>query len=433
MEGFAAVFYWFLKTVVLGPILKLLFRPWVEGGEHVPDKGAAILASNHLSFSDSIFLPLALSRRITFPAKMEYFTGSGIKGRLTRWFFKGVGQIPIDRSGGRASEAAIQSGLKVLRKGELFGIYPEGTRSPDGRLYKGKTGLARMALEAKCPVIPVAMIGTDKAQPTGQKVPTIMRIGIRIGKPLDFSRYEGMENDRFVLRSINQVQAIKSALPQLITALPQTVVVSVNIHPEHKAVLEGEEEIVLTPRHTLPMTVNGVTLHLRPKSFFQTNTEVAASLYRQAREWVNDLQPGSVWDLYCGVGGFALHLAAPGRAVVGVEIAPDAIVSARQSATEAGADVRFVIGDATAYAQEHPAAELIVVNPPRRGLGPDLAATIERSEARHLVYSSCNVDSLARDLAMLESFTVTEARVFDMFPQTHHQEVMLVASRKGRG
>jgi 1-acyl-sn-glycerol-3-phosphate acyltransferase len=202
MEGFAAVFYWFLKTVVVGPILKLLFRPWVEGGDHVPPTGAAILASNHLSFSDSIFLPIALSRRITFPAKMEYFTGSGVKGRLTRWFFKGVGQIPIDRSGGRASEAAIQSGLKVLRKGELFGIYPEGTRSPDGRLYKGKTGLARMALEAKCPVIPVAMIGTDKAQPTGQKVPNIMRIGIRIGKPLDFSRYEGMENDRFVLRSI---------------------------------------------------------------------------------------------------------------------------------------------------------------------------------------------------------------------------------------
>ena len=196
------MFYWFLKTVVLGPILKMLFRPWVEGADNVPESGAAILASNHLSFSDSIFLPLALSRRITFPAKMEYFTGSGIKGRLTRWFFKGVGQIPIDRSGGRASEAALQSGLRVLRKGDLFGIYPEGTRSPDGRLYKGKTGIARMALEAGCPVIPVAMIGTDKAQPTGQKVPNIMRIGIRIGKPLDFSRYEGMENDRFVLRSI---------------------------------------------------------------------------------------------------------------------------------------------------------------------------------------------------------------------------------------
>jgi len=196
------VFYWFLKTVVLGPILKLLFRPWVEGAEHVPAHGAAILASNHLSFSDSIFLPIVLSRRITFPAKMEYFTGSGVKGRLTAWFFKGVGQIPIDRSGGRASEAAISSGLKVLRKDELFGIYPEGTRSPDGRLYKGKTGIARMALEAGCPVIPVAMIGTDKAQPTGQKLPNIMRIGVRIGAPLDFSRYEGMENDRFVLRSI---------------------------------------------------------------------------------------------------------------------------------------------------------------------------------------------------------------------------------------
>lgn len=196
------MFYWFLKTVVIGPILKLLFRPWVEGGEHVPEQGAAILASNHLSFSDSIFLPILLSRRITFPAKMEYFTGSGVKGRLTAWFFKGVGQIPIDRSGGRASEAAISSGLRVLRRGELFGIYPEGTRSPDGRLYKGKTGIARMALEAGCPVIPVAMIGTDKAQPTGQKLPNIMRIGVRIGAPLDFSRYEGMENDRFVLRSI---------------------------------------------------------------------------------------------------------------------------------------------------------------------------------------------------------------------------------------
>jgi 1-acyl-sn-glycerol-3-phosphate acyltransferase len=196
------VFYWFLKTVVIGPILKLLFRPWVEGAEHVPAHGAAILASNHLSFSDSIFLPIVLSRRITFPAKMEYFTGSGVKGRLTAWFFKGVGQIPIDRSGGRASEAAISSGLKVLRREELFGIYPEGTRSPDGRLYKGKTGIARMALEAGCPVIPVAMIGTDKAQPTGQKLPNIMRIGVRIGAPLDFSRYEGMENDRFVLRSI---------------------------------------------------------------------------------------------------------------------------------------------------------------------------------------------------------------------------------------
>jgi len=196
------VFYWLLKRVLLGPILRLLFRPWVQGLEHIPAHGPAILASNHLSFSDSIFLPIVVPRRITFPAKMEYFTGRGVKGRLTAAFFRGVGQIPIDRSGGRASEAAIQSGLKVLRKGDLFGIYPEGTRSPDGRLYKGKTGIARMALEAGCPVIPVAMIGTDKAQPTGQKVPNLVQVGVRIGAPLDFSRYEGMENDRFVLRSI---------------------------------------------------------------------------------------------------------------------------------------------------------------------------------------------------------------------------------------
>jgi 1-acyl-sn-glycerol-3-phosphate acyltransferase len=196
------LFYWVLKTVVLGPILKLLFRPWVEGEENIPEDGPAILASNHLSFSDSIFLPLVIERRVTFLAKADYFTGRGLKGRATAAFFKGVGQLPIDRSGGRAGEAALRSGLKVLRRGEVLGIYPEGTRSPDGRLYRGRTGVARMALEAGCPVLPVAMIGTDKAQPTGKVVPKIMRIGIRIGKPLDFSRYEGMEDDRFVLRSV---------------------------------------------------------------------------------------------------------------------------------------------------------------------------------------------------------------------------------------
>jgi 1-acyl-sn-glycerol-3-phosphate acyltransferase len=196
------VFYWVLKTVVLGPLLKLLFRPWVEGEEHIPDEGAAIFASNHLSFSDSIFLPLMVPRRMTFLAKSDYFTGRGLKGRATAAFFKGVGQLPVDRSGGKAGEAALSSGLRVLRRGELLGIYPEGTRSPDGRLYRGRTGVARMALEAGVPVLPVAMIGTDKAQPTGKKLPRIMRIGIRIGRPLNFSRYEGMEDDRFVLRSI---------------------------------------------------------------------------------------------------------------------------------------------------------------------------------------------------------------------------------------
>lgn len=194
--------YWVLKKLLIGPILNLLFRPWVEGGENIPKTGGAIFASNHLSFSDSFFLPLMVPRRMTFVAKADYFEGKGLKGRLTAAFFKGVGQIPIDRSGGSAAEGAMRSGLRVLQHGELFGIYPEGTRSPDGRLYKGKTGMARLALQAKVPIIPVAMVGTDKAQPAGKVIPNITRVGMRIGEPMDFSRYEGMENDRFVLRSI---------------------------------------------------------------------------------------------------------------------------------------------------------------------------------------------------------------------------------------
>lgn len=194
--------YWFLKTILIGPLVRVIFRPWTEGTEHIPQTGGVIFASNHLSFSDSIFLPLMVPRRMTFPAKMEYFTGTGVKGWLTKSFFTGVGQIPIDRSGGQASMAALNSGLRVLRRGEVFGIYPEGTRSPDGRLYKGKTGVARLALEAGVPVIPVAMIGTDKAQPTGRVIPTLHRVGIRFGAPLDFSRYDGMAEDRYVLRSI---------------------------------------------------------------------------------------------------------------------------------------------------------------------------------------------------------------------------------------
>lgn len=188
----------------VGGALKLAFRPWVEGLENVPAEGPAILASNHLSFSDSFFLPAMLDRKVTFIAKQEYFTTPGVKGKLTAAFFKGVGQLPVDRSGGRgASEAAIKSGIEVLERGELFGIYPEGTRSPDGRLYRGKPGgLARVALATGAPVIPVAMIDTEKIQPPGKVMPKLMRPGIRIGKPLDFSRYHGMDNDRFILRSV---------------------------------------------------------------------------------------------------------------------------------------------------------------------------------------------------------------------------------------
>ena len=194
--------YWMLKRVFLGPLLRVLFRPKVEGLEHIPAEGPAILASNHLSFSDSIFLPLVIDRRLTCLAKSDYFTGPGLKGWLTAAFFRGVGQLPIDRSGGKASEAALRAGLAVLGEGDLLGLYPEGTRSPDSRLYRGRTGVARMALIAGVPVIPVAMIDTDKAQPTGQIVPNIRQVGVKIGAPLDFSRYEGMEGDRFVLRSI---------------------------------------------------------------------------------------------------------------------------------------------------------------------------------------------------------------------------------------
>ncbi len=193
--------YWILKAL-LSPILRLLFRPCVTGLQHVPLTGGVILASNHLSFSDSIFLPLVVPRRVTFLAKSDYFTEPGLKGRLKRLFFRSIGQLSVDRSGGKASEAALRVALKALRSGALLGVYPEGTRSPDGRLYRGKTGVARMALSAGVPVIPVAMIDTHKLQPPGKLLPKIMRPGVVIGEPLDFSRYTGMEGDRYVLRSM---------------------------------------------------------------------------------------------------------------------------------------------------------------------------------------------------------------------------------------
>lgn len=194
--------YWFLRRILLGPALSAGYRPWVKGLENIPDDGPAIIASNHLSFSDHLFLPLKVPRQITFLAKSDYFNGPGLKGWLTAAFFRSAGQIPIERSGGRASEAALKTGLNVLGHGDLLGIYPEGTRSPDGRLYRGKTGVARMALESGVPVIPVAMIGTHKVQPPGKLLPRLGKVGMVIGKPLDFSRYEGMAGDRFVLRSI---------------------------------------------------------------------------------------------------------------------------------------------------------------------------------------------------------------------------------------
>jgi 1-acyl-sn-glycerol-3-phosphate acyltransferase len=196
------VFYYVLKYVLLGPLLRVVFRPRIEGLDHVPGSGAAIVAGNHLSFSDHFLMPAVLKRRITFLAKAEYFTGPGLKGRLTAFFFRSAGQIPVDRSGKEAGQAAIREGLGVLGRGELLGIYPEGTRSHDGRLYKGKVGVAVMALRAGVPVVPCAMIGTFEAQPPGRKIPKLHPVVIRFGEPLDFSRYAGMEGEKAVLRAV---------------------------------------------------------------------------------------------------------------------------------------------------------------------------------------------------------------------------------------
>ncbi|MEZ2388743.1 lysophospholipid acyltransferase family protein [bacterium RCC_150] len=196
------MFYWVMKRIFLGPIVKLLFRPWVKGLDNIPEAGPAILASNHLSFSDSIFMPLTVRRPVVFLAKSEYFTGTGLKGRLTALFFRLTNQLPMDRSGGEASERSLQAGKDVLGGGGLLGIYPEGTRSPDAKLYRGKVGVAKLALQTRVPVIPVAMIGTEKVQPIGKKLPNIRRIGIIFGRPLDFSRYYAQAEDRSVQRTV---------------------------------------------------------------------------------------------------------------------------------------------------------------------------------------------------------------------------------------
>lgn len=175
-----------LLRAFLTPFLMVLFRPKVSGLGNVPASGPVILASNHLSFSDSIFMPLVVPRKVTFLAKSEYFTSPGPKGLLKKLTFIALGQVPVDRSGGRRSEAALITGLKVLSDGNCLGIYPEGTRSPDGRLYKGRTGLVRLALESGAPVVPVAMFDTDKIQPTGKVIPKIMRVKMIFGEPIYF-------------------------------------------------------------------------------------------------------------------------------------------------------------------------------------------------------------------------------------------------------
>ncbi|GGS35081.1 1-acyl-sn-glycerol-3-phosphate acyltransferase [Streptomyces daghestanicus] len=191
-----------LIKAVLGPIMRLMFRPQVEGAENIPGDGPVILAGNHLTFIDSIVLPVVTKRQVCFIGKDEYVTGKGLKGRLMAWFFTGVGMIPVDRDGASGGVAALMTGRRVLEEGRMFGIYPEGTRSPDGRLYRGRTGIARLTLMTGAPVVPFAMIGTDKLQPGGRGVPRPGKVTVRFGEPMEFSRYEGMDRDRYVLRAV---------------------------------------------------------------------------------------------------------------------------------------------------------------------------------------------------------------------------------------
>ncbi|QTD97404.1 1-acyl-sn-glycerol-3-phosphate acyltransferase [Streptomyces cyanogenus] len=191
-----------LIKAVLGPIMRLMFRPQVEGVDNIPGDGPVILAGNHLTFIDSIVLPVVTKRQVFFIGKDEYVTGKGLKGRLMAWFFTGVGMIPVDRDGASGGVAALMTGRRILEEGKIFGIYPEGTRSPDGRLYRGRTGIARLTLMTGAPVVPFAMIGTDKLQPGGRGIPRPGRVTVRFGEPMEFSRYEGMDRDRYVLRAV---------------------------------------------------------------------------------------------------------------------------------------------------------------------------------------------------------------------------------------
>lgn len=233
---------------------------------------------------------------------------------------------------------------------------------------------------------------------------------------------------RLVVRSTADEARIRKHLPWLLEQLPALRVVSLNVQPSHAAVLEGEREIVLTPDTSLPMRLAGLELALRPQGFFQTNTVVATALYAQARSWADAIDPATVWDLYCGVGGFARACTANGRSITGVELSTEAVAAA--SAT-APAGVRFVAGDATTWALAQPAGPgLVIVNPPRRGIGAELAGWLEASATEHVIYSSCNAESLARDLAAMPSLRPVEARVLDMFPHTTHYEVIVLLGRE---
>ncbi|GHF39701.1 1-acyl-sn-glycerol-3-phosphate acyltransferase [Streptomyces mashuensis] len=191
-----------LLKAFLGLLMRVLYRPTVEGTEHIAESGPVILAGNHTTFIDSLFVAVIVKRQVYFIGKDEYVTGKGVKGRLMAWFFRSSGMVPVDRDGSNGGVAALMTGRRLLDEGKVFGIYPEGTRSPDGRLYRGRTGIARLTLMTGAPVVPFALIGTDKVQPGGKGLPRVARVTVRFGEPLDFSRYEGMDRDRYVLRAV---------------------------------------------------------------------------------------------------------------------------------------------------------------------------------------------------------------------------------------
>lgn len=238
---------------------------------------------------------------------------------------------------------------------------------------------------------------------------------------------------RFVLRSHSKLAQLRAALPWLQQQLPQLQVISANIQPVHMAILEGEEEIALTPEQALPERFNDVPLYIRPQSFFQTNPQVAAALYATARDWVAELPVHSMWDLFCGVGGFGLHCATPQMQLTGIEISAEAIACAQQSAQQLGLEqVSFAALDSTQFATGHTSVpQLVLVNPPRRGIGAELCAWLSRMAPDYILYSSCNPASMAQDIARLADYDISRVQLFDMFPHTAHFEVLTLLRRKG--
>ncbi|EQC4550144.1 23S rRNA (uracil(747)-C(5))-methyltransferase RlmC [Cronobacter malonaticus] len=237
---------------------------------------------------------------------------------------------------------------------------------------------------------------------------------------------------RFVLRSKEKLEQLRAALPALLAELPQLKVVTANIQPVHMAIMEGDEEIWLTQQQALAENFNGVPLWIRPQSFFQTNPTVASALYATARDWVRALPVNHMWDLFCGVGGFGLHCATPEMTLTGIEIAPEAIASARASAQELGLrNVHFQALDSTGFATGQQAVpDLVLVNPPRRGIGQALCEYLSRMAPRYIIYSSCNAQTMAKDILELQGYRIARVQLFDMFPHTAHYEVLTLLVRE---